>query len=315
MNDNFIRVLFSVCTGTDIFKKIIKFSFFKAFRHLILLSILCSFVFVLVKSPGIKNDINSIGVYFQKQFGNIVVKETGVYPEKKPESSRSLNYNFIQINYFPKEPSNKEFEIDDKLNSSGFLWLPNCIVGWLKLDDSNFFVYQALTSLDSHNWFGMVAKDEISSYLENCKLNNFNDLRFSFFVPMSLPLFGLVTLHENSSLLDYSGTVYYWSVFGILMRFIITIIFNSVLYSLLFAVIYTISSRATLYNLKFKAFLVTAIYAGFPGIIIGTIFTIAEIPWLQYQTIYLVSFIVYLMVVTQRLRKLNIDNNSSQFQK
>jgi hypothetical protein len=312
MNDNFIKILFAVCTGTDIFKKIIKFSLFKAFRHLLLVSILCSFVFVLAKSSDMKKDINSISGYLQEQFGNVVVKKTGVYPEKKPGSSRSLNYNFTQINYFPKEPSNKEFGIDDKLNSSGFVWLPNSITGWLKLDDSNFFVYQALTSLDSHNWFGMVSKDEISSYLKNCTVNDFKDLRFSFFVPMSVPLFGLLTLHESSSFLDYSETIYHWSAFGIFMRFIITIIFNTILYSLLFATIYTISSKLALYNLKFKAFLVTAIYAGIPGIIIGTIFTIVEIPWLQYQTIYLISFIVYLMAVTQRLRKLNSDNNLSQ---
>ena len=308
MGNNFFKILLSVCTGTDAFKKIIKFSLFRTFRHLILLSILCSFVYVLAKSPGMKKDINSIAGYFQKQFGNVVVEKTGVYPEKNPGYPRSLSYNFVQINYFPKEPAKKELNIDDKLNRSGFIWLPNCIIGWLKLDDSNFFVYQSLTSLGSHNWFGMVTKDEIHSYLKSCTIDNFKYLRFSFFVPMSVPLFGLLTLHNNNSLSYYSDAIYYWSAFGILLRFIVTIFFNSVFYSLLFALIYTISKRASLYNLKFKGFLAIAVYAGFPGIIIGTIFTIAKIPWLQYQTIFLISFIVYLIIVTQKLRKLNNDN-------
>ena len=309
MDNNFLKILFSVCTGTDVFKKIINFSLFRTFRHLILLSILCSFVHVLVQSPGIKKDVDSIAGYFQKQFGKVVVKKTGVYPEKNPEDPINLSYNFVQINYFPKEPVNKELNIDATLNRSGFIWLPNCIIGWLKLDDSNFFVYQALTSLGSHNWFGMVAKDKIHSYLKSCTIDDFKHLRFSFFVPMSVPLFGLLNLHESNNLLDYVDTIYYWSSFGMLLRLIVSIIFNSLFYSLLFALIYTISNRASSYNLKFKAFLATAVYAGFPGIIIGTIFTFAKIPWLQYQTIYLISFIVYLIVITQKLRKLNNDNN------
>ena len=309
MNNNFLKILFSVCTGTDVFKKIVKFSLFRTFRHLIMLSILCAFVFVLAKSTGMKRDINSIAGYFQNQFGNVIVKKTGVYPEKKPESPRSLSYNFVQVNYFPKEPVDKKFGVDDKLNRSGFVWLPNSIVGWIKLDDSNFFVYQALMSLDSHTWFGMVSKDEISSYLKSCTVNDFRHLRFSFFLPTNMPLLGVLNLHENNSLLQHSDSIFYWSAFGILMRFIITIVFNSIFYSLLFALIYTISRKAALYNLKFKAFLSTAIYAGFPGIIIGTIFTIAELPWLQYQTIFLISFIVYLIFITQKLRNLDKDNN------
>jgi hypothetical protein len=309
MNNNFFKILLSVCTGTDVFKKVIKFSLFRTFRHLILLSILCSFVFVLAKSPGMKKDINSFASYFQNQFGNVIVRKTGVYPEKKPDSPRNLNYNSIQINYFPKNPVDKKMGPDDKVNHSGFVWLPNSIIGWMKMDDSNFFVYQALTSLDSHSLFGIVSKDEIISYLKNCTVTNFKYLRFSFFVPMSVPLLGLLTLHENNSFQLYSETIFYWSAFGILVRFIMTIIFNSVFYSLLFALLYTISRKSALYNLRFKAFFATAVYAGFPGIIIGTIFTIAEISWLQYQTIFLVSFIVYLIAVTQKLRKINNENN------
>ena len=307
MGKNFLKILFSVCTGTSVFKEIVTFSLFRALRHLLILSILCSFVYVLVKSPGINKDINSVAFYFQEQFGNVIVKKTGVYPEKDPDAKKSISYNYIQINYFPEEPQNKEFGIDDTLNRSGFIWLPDCIVGWLKLDDSNFFVYQGLTSFDSHNWFGMVSKDDIFSYIKNCTVKDFKHLRFSFFVPMNVPLFGMLNLHENQSLSDYSDSIYYWSAFGILFRFIITIIFNSIFYSLIFALIYTISKRSALYNLKFKAFLVTAVYAGFPGIVIGTVFTIAEMPWLQYQTVFLIAFIVYLLSVTQKLRKLNND--------
>jgi hypothetical protein len=247
--------------------------------------------------------------YFQKQFGSVVVKKAGIYPEKEPGTPRSLSYNYSQINYFPKKPMHNELGIDDKLNRSGFVWLPNCIVGWVKLDDSNLFVYQALTSLNSHNWFRMISKEEIPTFLKNCSVNDFKSLRFSFFVPMNVPLFGVLTFHPSKNASHYSDTIFYWSAFGVSLRFIITIIFNSIFYSLLFALIYSISSRSALYNLKFKAFLATAIYAGFPGIIIGTIFTIAEIPWLQYQTIYLVSFIIYLIVITQKLRKLGNDKN------
>ena len=315
MKNSFLKVLFSVCTGVDIFREIVKFPLFRAFRHLLLLSVLCSFVYVLVQSPGIKRDIDSMTGYFEQQFGKVLVKDTGVYPEKNPEEPRSLSYNFVQINYFPQEPVGKDLDIDYKLNNSGFVWEPKGIVGWLKLDDSKFFVYQALSSLSVHNWFGIIAKEEIYSYLKSSKIDDFKQLRFSFFVPMNEPLFGVLSLRNENSLPDYSGAIYYWSAFGMLIRLIAMIIFNSVFYSLIFALIHTISNRTSPIRLKFKAFLAVAVYAGFPGIIIGTIFTVAEIPWLRYQTIFLIAFIAYLIVVTQKLRRLGNDNGMNLTQK
>ena len=309
MGNNFFKILFLVCTGTDVFKKIIKFPLLKAFWHLFLLSVFCSFVFVLTKSPEMKKNINSATSYFQKQFGNVVVKSTGLYPEKKPATPRSLSYDFIQVNYFPKLPPNKDFKIDDRLNRSGFVWMPNCIVGWLKINDSEVFVYQALTSLDSHNWFGIFPKDKIPSYIQNSTVNDLKNLRFTFFVPTNIPLFGLLSLQQNNNLLHYSDTIFYWSAFGVLTHFVFMILLNVMLYSLIFAAVYSISSRSSLYNLKFKSFLVTAIYAGFPAVVIGTVFTIAEIPWIQYQTIYLIAFVIYLIAVTHKLRRFNIKKD------
>jgi len=304
MNNSFFSVLLSVCTGTDIFVKLINFKLFRTIRYLIYLSILCSIGFTLVKTPEIKNDINSMAGYFYKNFGNIVVKDNGVFPDKAPETSRKLSFNSVQINYFPSIPPDGKYNIDDNLNRSGFIWLPNSVIGWMKLDDTSFFVYQALTSIESHNWFGMVTKENMPSYLKSCTLKDFNNLRLSFFIPVNIPLFGLIGLNEINHPESFTDTVYYWSAFGIVSRFILTIIFNAFFYSVLFALIYSVSSRSTFVGLKFKNFLVLALYAGFPGIIIGTIFSATELPWLQYQTVYLLCLVIYLIIVTNNLENL-----------
>lgn len=306
MNNNFLKILISVCSGTKIFKKIVNFSFLKAFWHLFLLAVICSFIFLLSQSFDMKRNINSTAAFFHKEFGNVILKQTGLYPQKKPNIPRSLNYNSIQVNYFPTLPKDNDLKIDSNLNNSGFVWLPNSIVGWLKLNNSKFFVYQALTSVDSHNLFGVFPEDKISSYLHNSTISDFQDLRFTFFVPMKTPLFGLTSLKQTNNFLNIKDITFYWSAFGLFMHFLFMIIFNALLYSLLFAAIYSFVGRASLYNLKFKSFLTIALYAGFPAIITGTLFSIADIQWLQYQTIYLIALVIYLIIVTRKLR--NIEN-------
>ena len=43
--------------------------------------------------------------------------------------------------------------------------------------------------------------------------------------------------------------------------------------------------------------------AGFPAIIIATLFTIAKMPWFEYQTVYIFALFIYLIIITQQKRK------------
>ena len=317
MNNFFLKIVYSVCSGTEIFREIIKFSALKALRHLIFLAIICSLAFVLIKTSEVKHEINDLTEYFYKQFGNITVKDNGIYPGEKPDQARNLSYNFIQINYYPKLPSDKKLDINDDLNTMGYVWFPDNIFIWKKFNKTDFLIYPALVSNDPIrnkaiilNGLGLVSKDSIVSYIEKFRVNDFKDLKFLLAAQLNIPLMAFLNLKQgNINYTDISSNIFKWTAAGIFIGFFITIFFNTIIYSLLFAAVYSITNRSNLYNLKFKGFWVVAVYASFPGIIIGTIFSTANLIWLQYQTVFLIAFIVYLLAVTQKLRKINIENN------
>ncbi len=317
MNNFFIKIVFSVCSGTEIFREIIKFSTFKAIRHLIFLAVICSFAFVLVKTPEIRKEINNFTSFLDHNFGNIIVKNNGIYPEKEPNKPRNLSYDSMQISYYPEFPSNNKLNINNDLNLMGYVWLPNNIFIWKKFDKTNFLIYPALYSEDTARnmkivtgMLNVIPKEDLISYIKKFNINEFKNLKVFFAAQFNYPLMAFLDLKKNAtSFTDLSSNAFTFTVAGIIIVFFAKIFLNAIIYSLLFAAIYSITNRSNQYNLKFKGFWIVAVYACFPGIIIGTIFSAANLIWLQYQTVFLVAFIVYLMAVTQKLRKINAENN------
>jgi hypothetical protein len=301
--NSFISTLFAVCSGTKVFTKIINFGLLKTFWHLILLGIICAFVFTAVNSPSMKREITETCNYLQSQFGNIVVKKDGVYPQLNPNKSRDLNYRYLQFNYVPSVNDLKDIKINSDMNYSGFVWTPKGIVGWMKLDSNDVILYPALTNLGSTKLFKFLPKDQVQNYAKENSLTSFNNLMLKICGQAEIPIIGFFTLNKTNSFSDFSNTIYYWSAGIMLIRFFFTILINALLYSLIFAAVYKFTGRNTLYNLNFKKFFSIAVYASFPAIIIGTLLELAQPPWFQYQTIFIFAFVIYLIAVTNKLRK------------
>ncbi|HJO95234.1 MAG TPA: hypothetical protein QF753_17690 [Victivallales bacterium] len=301
--NNFFSILFSVCSGTKIFTRIINFRLLKTFWHLILLGIICSFIFTAVSSPNMKKEILDTCNYLQNQFGNIIVKKDGVYPQLNPNKSRNLNYRYLQFDYAPSLKDINNIKINSDMNYSGFIWTPKSIVGWMKLNDNEVILYPAVTNLDSTKLFKFLSKDKIDNYAKSNSLTDFNNLLLKICAQGDIPIVGFFSLDKINSFTGFANSIFYWSAGIVLVRFFFTIIINALLYSLIFAAVYKFTGKKTLYNLNFKKFFSIAIYASFPAIIIGTLLELAQPPWFQYQTIFIFAFVIYLIVVTNRLRK------------
>jgi hypothetical protein len=315
---NFFKILASVCSGTKIFPEIVKNSIFRVLFHLILISILCAAGFVVVRTPELKSNISEVTGFLQKEFGNIEVRKDGIYPEKKPKNERSLSYSAVQISYYPTLPEEKNFKIEDKLDNLGFIWLPTGITGWIRLDASRYVVYQGITSKDSPQWFNVTGKEGIYSYLKENEVKSFDSLYTCLCAPLpgDIPLFMLLAPLSPgvNTFLGFAADVYWYSAIMAAIKIIIMIIFNALFYSLLFALFFSISGkRAPKREYTFKTAFNTAIYAGFPAVIIGVLFTIAKMPWFEYQTVYLIAMFIYLIVITQKNKKNSLKSNGNEF--
>ena len=311
---NFIKILFSVCSGTKIFPEIVKNSIFRSLFHLILISILCAAGFVIIRTPELKKSISEVTGFLNNEFGSVIVKKDGVYPEKNPKKERNLKYSYVQVNYYPVLPKEKDFQIDDKLDNMGFIWLPTGVTGWIKLDSTRFVVYQGIASKTSPQWFSVTDKKGIYSYIKGNNIREFDSVYTCLCAPLpgDIPLFMLLApLNSGPNTFDgFAGDVYWYSAIMAAVKIIIMIIFNALFYSLLFALFFSISGRkAPEREYTFKTAFNTAVYAGFPAIIIGILFTIAKMQFLEYQTIYLIAMFIYLIVITQKNKRKNIKSN------
>jgi hypothetical protein len=316
--NNFFKILVSVCSGTKIFPEIVKNSIFRVLFHLILISILCAAVFVVIRTPELKRNISEVTSFLQKEFGNVVVKKDGVYPENNPKKERSLSYSSVQISYYPTLPEEKNFQIDDKLDNLGFIWLPSGITGWIRLDASRYVVYQGITSKDSPQWFSVTNKEGIYPYLKSNQIDNYDSIYTCLCAPLpgDIPLFMLLAPLPPgiNTFLGFVADVYWYSAIMAAVKIMIMIIFNALFYSLLFALFFSISGRRSpKREYTFKTAFNTAIYAGFPAIIIGILFTIAKMAWLEYQTVYLIAMFIYLIVITQKNKRNRIKTNGNEF--
>lgn len=292
--NSFIKTLFSVCSGTDIFIKIIKYSIVRSLWHLLLLCTICSLIFILLKSPSLKNDISSTFDRLQEKFGGISVKENGLFPVIQPNQPKTLSTNSIQIDYFPDMPTDKNFNIDTFLNRAGFIWMPTSIITWSQLDSDNFFIYQIIP-VEKSKAVELGAIDNIYHFLNSVYKNNQSQFKIPFFL-------------KNGEILEFSSfsdTIFFWISLAMFVINLGSYFICALLYSLLFALFYIIIGKK-FYSISFKSYFLMAIYAGFPGIIIGAVLIFANIPWFQYQTIYLICMIVYLIFISQKIRALHI---------
>jgi hypothetical protein len=101
-----------------------------------------------------------------------------------------------------------------------------------------------------------------------------------------------------------------WSSFIVFFKFFLSAFFNVIFYALIFAAIYAFTERGGVLNYKLKNFFVIAVYAAFPAIIMGTIFESVQTQYLEYSTVFIIAFVIYLFVITNRLKVNGLGNKT-----
>jgi len=165
-----------------------------------------------------------------------------------------------------------------------------------------------MASENAPQWFTVTDKAGIYSYIKSNQMDSFKQVYACLCAPLpgDVPLFMLLSpLQQMNSFADFQGNVYWYSSVMAGIKFVIMIFFNALFYSLLFGLFFSISGRRSSVkkDFSFKTAFNTALYAGFPAIIIATLFTIAKMPWFEYQTVYIFALFIYLIIITQQKRK------------
>jgi hypothetical protein len=299
----FFFILYSVCSETKNFPELAKNGYLRAFWHLMILTLICSLGFALGNIPYLKNDISKACSILNQEFGGIAVEKNGIYPKIRRDNEHHIEYQFFQMDYFPQQTDIDKLKLNTKLYNSGIIWTPDSATGWLKISNEQIVLYPVLTSLSDTTFFSIYPTNRIVNYIKQTpKLTGEESLILRLCIQGNIPVVGAFLLSSTDNFDILVPSLVRWSLVIVMFKFFATAILNMLFYGLIFALIYRFTSKSDYIGYTFKNFFVVAIYASFPAIIIGTLLSLAQTQWLEYSTIFIIAFVIYLFFILNNLK-------------
>jgi len=281
---NFFKALIGTCKGTKVFLDLLSQSLSKALLHLFLLALFCSFFITLCTYYTNSEEINDIF----SRFGKLQIGKKGITAEKINETrSFSVDDNEYRITYLPDISSGKLPEIDADNVTTGFLWTPTMLTSWVKSGPDKFllmpFAYRSDMLLSVVN----VERPFILNYI---KRNSSAESKLL----CDAPELSWDTIKDYCKT-SLTSIIFFKSLGGIL--------FQVLLFVMMFSFILNLSAKNTgAPVLKYKTRYIIGLYASFPPLLIATVFRAFELPFLGFNSVYVLSFSIYLIVVFTQLQ-------------
>jgi hypothetical protein len=309
-NKGFIATFIGVCSGTEIFPEIKKYTFFRMLWHLILIAILGGAVNVAFRYYPFNSAYEKSCEKLQTKLGGIKYSQKGITPSISPDKSSTVMFNDFRVDYFPKIDDLKNFKPSED-PFFGIAWTPHSVVAWVfyQKNPSPFIPLLIPTASDREQMekgvsflFKRMQNDDtvLSLYdiSEIYKLNpepeNFGQIPFREFktnifgIPQRIP------------------TLYMLFLFG---EIIVNCLIISPVYIFIFSLFSFFLGKSEILSLKFRELFIIGIYTGFPGIVIATIYTALTLPYLDFQSVFLISYLIYSFPVFTRLRIEKLNKN------
>lgn len=286
----FFRTVIAICGGTEIFIVLMKTSCGRAVFHLLLLSILCSSAAVAMQYAPYDKLIKKYCGALYKEFGEAEFTPKGILPKLNPGKARYLRINENRIDYLPDAKDASVFNPSDSISERGVLWMPNSVAIWVKASADYYAMplFFTLNNIPNREKFTENPGDKIIAYAEK---NSFKADKFSGQPPINF--------------LNIKSTMLFVMLFLVFSSIFLAISFFVPLFSIFFAMVFFFTGKQELPDeIKFTNLLTISLYASFPGILVATIYYGLNLPFLDFQTVCLTGFLIYLIVVLNRLKKI-----------
>ena len=290
---NFFKTIFSICSGTGIFLRLVAVSPWKAILHYCMFAFICAFLIAVCNIPYYSGKASEISLLLGKVFGSVDISHQGILPEIEPEKSRGIDLgNGFRLNYFPEKSLSaadifSEKYSDDSGYFKGITWTPGIVFAWVKVKDGKILVMPFIASKDRRD-VEILDKKEVKTWLLQANKSPYSDFNLPFHNVMFNSFAGHVVL--GISVLTFGG-------------YFLHIIFSAFLFSGVFSIIYSLIGDENIPGLTMKRLFVTAIYAGIPGTLIGASFPAFNLSFFTYQSVYLACLLIYLIVVLNSLKR------------
>ena len=313
-NKGFVKTFIGVCSGTEIFPELAEFPLLKAIGHLILLALVCAAANIATRYHPFNVEFEKACVALQNKFGGLRYTSKGVVPEKEPDKPATLAFDDFRVDYFPNQKDLNHFKPDDDCDG-GFVWTPRSIIYWRLIANEPTPLLPLLVPTTLK---GDSLTDQTTFFWDSLR-NSPNDSSLKHFaklyqVPKSQPI-----TNDSSYFRDFRSNIFAGVPLKLPILYILLlgaeILINALLISPLYILVFTLFSstlgKSEMLGMKFSQLFVVGLYTGMPGTVIATLYTLLELPYLDYQSVFLMAYVIYSFPVFSRLRMERLKTKNS----
>ena len=300
----FLNTFISVCSGTAIFPQIAKYSLLRMIWHLFLLAVLGGCVNIAFRYHPFNSAYEEYCTKLESKFGQISFSEKGITPTINPDRPGTLRRDNFRLDYFPQMDALKTFHPDEEF-PLGIAWTPKSMVAWILYDHTPYpFMPMLIPSFADPDQV-----NEGMSLLMK-RLNGETDKKISLYeasdiykievAPSEYKTIPFREFKTNITGVPLSlPTLYLLYLFS---EIVVNVLLISPVYILIFTLFSYFLGKSEMLSIKFSKLLIVGIYTGFPGVVIATLYTALDLPYLDFQSVFLLSYLIYSFPVFSRLR-------------
>jgi hypothetical protein len=306
---SFLEIFFATCSGVKVFQKLKDYSLTRALVHFAALAVVAAFAITFCRFYSVSSGVKKFLGLLSNEFGYVeLLPDKGFLPEKLPDKERTLHVggNFV-VSYFPDKNLNLNAS-SEKECFGGIIWTPGVVAMWKKNPSfSELFLPSedgpsqilALPLFRAQNTgipLGAVGKAaNVVKYLkENYRPQG----------PFKIK-------EDKYKFEDFSIILVVFILSGIFLGSIWNVLASGFLFIAIFMLMFSLMENDNL-KVGFKKLYSIGLYSAFPAVFIASLFPALDLPFFDYNTVFLFCFLVYILFVINSLRKfLNKDADES----
>ena len=291
---SFIEAVSSVCVTREIFLRLKNQSILRTLLHIVFLAFLCSLFIMLAGHDAMLKKIEKPLDAFENATGGIIYSKGGVYPAK--EAAKAFEVMLSPRMKLVYSPDFKSFQAN-WVNKDGttMLWFPNfwCITmtaqGHSMIKTYSGYPDSSMQDISEHE-----DRDDLMEYLAKRDKKSREDVRKK----------DLRSWDVNRIEIErvYLGGLFFYFWF----EFVLQTLFMTGL----FAVFYRFVGARNTTKLTFKEIFCSGIYSAVPAMIIASFFPAFNLPFFRFETVLMISILIYFIAVLNFLEHASHSENS-----
>ncbi len=305
-NMSFAAIFISVCRGVKDFPRLMNMSPVRVVLHLFFLSFLMAMLITVSRSLDVFSSINQLCDGIQQQCGDFVMDANGLRPELAPNKPKTIFAADCSLRYFPDD--NFDLKVIKKdIGNVGVIWTPGIMVLWIRLANKHYSAVPLIYPVFQGRW----GANELAE-----RLNEMSDLTIGeltdYIRTKGNPQgeFNVNFTHGSIEVIRPAIKIYAATI--IFIAFLGQIFFQALFFIGIYSIIFSFIGGGEIKALKFRQIFAVGSYCAFPAIFIASFFPAFQLQF-DYQTVFLLAFLIYLVVVFNFLQRVLLERTTVKF--